>query len=326
MVDLRVADPTWRPSASQSARVARAEMLARVRAHFAAQQVLEVETPLLSHAGTTDPNIGSARVRCGAIDGYLQTSPEFAMKRLLADGCGDCYQIARVFRAGERGARHNPEFSLLEWYRVGFSLADLVDDTLAVLEAALGKAMPATQLSFAGACRERGGFDPIDADVEAMRAALTAAGAALPVGLGDDEVDGWIDLAFSTLVASTFAADAVTVVSGYPASQASLAKVVEGDAGPVALRAEVYVGALELGNGFEELLDADEQLERFQSERAARLAAGRDAPPVDQHLIAALRAGMPACSGMALGLDRVLMVALGETDIDAVLNFPWGRA
>ncbi|MEM7376083.1 MAG: EF-P lysine aminoacylase EpmA [Pseudomonadota bacterium] len=315
----------WRPTASQAARRARADLLARVRAHFAAAGVLEVETPALSRAGTTDPNIDSASV-VGAVSGHLHTSPEFAMKRLLAAGSGDCFQVARVFRVGEQGARHNPEFSLLEWYRLGYSLADITSDTLAVLESAWGRTVDATQLSLREACTTLGGYDPFDPDVPSLRGLLEAAGHGAPIGLAEDEVDAWLDCAFSTLVAPRFEPDRLTCVAGYPASQASLARVEQTASGPVALRVEVFYGDLELGNGFEELLDADEQRTRFERERAQRFDNGRDSPAVDTHLIDAMQHGLPACAGMAIGVDRVLMAALGAGHIDEVLNFPWGRA
>lgn len=316
----------WRPTASDAARRARANLLARLREYFARAQVLEVETPILSAAGTTDPNIDSARVSCGAVSGYLHTSPEFAMKRLLADGCGDCYQIARVFRAGELGAWHNPEFTMLEWYRVGYSLDQIIDDTLAVLHTAFEKEWPVQHWSFRDACLGFGNFDPFDPEVEQIQYALTTAGQALPIGLDASQADAWIDCAFSVLVAPRFASDEITVVSGYPPSQASLAKIASGPDGYRALRAEVYVGELELGNGFEELTHAGEQRARFEREREQRLAVQQHAPPLDQNLIDAIQTGLPACSGMALGLDRVLMSALGLDRIDGVLNFPWGRA
>lgn len=300
-------------------------MLARVRAHFAEAGVLEVETPALSCAGTTDPNIDSAAV-VGALSGHLHTSPEFAMKRLLAAGCGDCFQVARVFRVGEQGARHNPEFTLLEWYRLGHTLADITADTLAVLDAAWGRPLEATQMSLREACTTLGGFDPFAPDLSLLRGLLAAAGHGAPIGLAEDAVDAWLDFAFSTLVAPRFEPDRLTVVSGYPASQASLARVEQSASGPVALRVEVFFGDLELGNGFEELLDADEQRTRFERERAQRLASGRDSPAVDAHLIDAMRHGLPACAGMAIGVDRVLMAALGADHIQDVLNFPWGRA
>lgn len=301
-------------------------MLSRLRSHFEAQAVLEVETPILSSAGTTDPNIDSAVIQCGVVSGYAHTSPEFAMKRLLADGCGDCYQIARVFRAGEQGARHNPEFTLLEWYRLGFSLADIAEDTVAVLSAAFGRELSVRRLGFRAACREFGNFDPFECDVDTIRRALVQGNIPLPAGLGLEETDGWIDFAFSMLVAPQFQPDEVTLVSGYPPSQASLAALGQDDNGTIALRVEAYIGPLELANGFEELRDASEQAERFEDERAVRLAAGQHAPPLDTRLIAALDHGLPPCAGMAVGLDRVLMAMLALDDISSVMNFPWGRA
>ncbi len=316
----------WRPTASQAARVARAQMLARLRAHFSSEHVLEVETPMLSASGTTDPHIDSATVTCGSASGYLHTSPEFAMKRLLADGCGDCYQIARVFRAGESGHRHNPEFTLLEWYRLGFDLAAISADLVAVLAVALDRELICDCWSFESACKQLGGFDARNVEVNQIVRKLQDANVPLPIGLDNDDVDGWLDYAFSTLVAPRFDPAHVTLVNAYPPSQASLAAIGESDDGPVALRVEAYVGGLELANGFEELRDATEQRARFDAERARRASLGHTAPPRDDHLISALAHGLPACSGMAVGLDRVLMVALGEAHIESVLNFPWGRA
>ncbi len=302
-------------------------MLAGIRAFFAQAGVLEVETPMLSRAAATDVQIESFAVPAGALKRFLHTSPEFAMKRLLAAGSGDIYQICRVFREDEAGRYHNPEFTLLEWYRLDWDavrLAQEVIDLIGSVAQVLGRAAPdaVRRLSYAQAFDEALGIDPHRATADML--AAVAHGQGLQV-VGELGRDAWLDLLFSECVAAAFARDSLTVIDEYPASQAALARVRPGTPS-VAERFEVFAGPVELANGFHELADAREQAARFEADNRARASLGRAAMPVDQRLVAALEAGLPDCSGVALGLDRLLMWLGGWERIDEVLAFPWGRA
>lgn len=322
---------TWQPSASLDALRLRASLNRLVREFFHAREVLEVETPMMSRAGNTDPNIASfalefsGRIEGGSRTRWLRTSPEFPLKRLLAAGVGDCYELGRVFRDGEAGGRHNPEFTMLEWYRVGWTLAPLIDETVALVQAALaliGREATVTRLSFRDLYAQRLGFDPMTAELDVVRNA--AAGIAIDgEGLTRDD---WLDLLMTHVLQPGFGRDEILVVHDYPATQSALARVVERDGVPVAERFELYLGALELANGYHELTDAVEQRVRFERDVIVRQARGDIAPPIDAALLDALAHGMPACSGVALGVDRLLMAMRDTPRIGDVLAFDFGRA
>jgi lysyl-tRNA synthetase class 2 len=312
--------PSWRPSADLATLRMRAEMLARARRYFADTGALEVETPQLVRHAVTDLHLESLAVRHGDEScGFLHTSPEYAMKRLLCAGSGDIYQISHVFRAGERGARHHPEFTLVEWYRVGYDDRALLDDVESLVASLLvhrGPVPAAARLTYAQAFRDRLRVDPLVADTTELRAALVAAGIDVPQAFGADR-DALLDLALSQAVAPMFATDRPTFLTGFPASQAALARVH----GEVAARFELFWGDLELANGFHELGDADEQRRRFERDRAVRVQRGLPDRAIDPHLLAALSAGLPGCAGVALGFDRLMMVATGARRIDDVVAF-----
>lgn len=297
-----------------------------MRAFFDARGALEVETPQLSAAAATDLHLESLPVSLP--DGgprWLHTSPEFPMKRLLAAGAGDIWQLARVFRGAESGRRHNPEFSLLEWYRVGWDASALMDEVDALLRAlAAGRVeLGATaRLSYRDAFLAHAGFDPFTAPATEIVAALAVAGGALPDGLCGDRAAA-LDLALAILVEPRFDPACPTFVFDFPASHAALARIRPGDP-PVAERFELFLGGMELANGFHELADPVEQAERFDADLAARRARGLAAPPVDARLLAALAHGLPDASGVALGFDRLVMILAGADHIEAVLAFPWG--
>ncbi|MBS3960115.1 MAG: EF-P lysine aminoacylase GenX [Xanthomonadaceae bacterium] len=308
----------------------RARLNAMVRGFFAARGVVEVETPVLGRAGNTDPNIASfaldsrGPLHAGPRRRWLRTSPEFALKRLLAEGFGDCYELGRVFRDGEAGGRHNPEFTMLEWYRVGWDHLRLAGETVALVREALalvGRAPVALRvLDFATLYREAFGFDPHVADLDTLRAPL--AGIVIdPAGLTRDD---WLDLLMTHRLQPAFAADTITVVHDWPASQCALARLRPGTP-PLAERFELYLGPLELANGYHELTDASEQRARFERDLAVRRARGAPLPPIDEALLAALPT-LPACAGVALGLDRLLMAMLGSDRIADVLAFDFRRA
>jgi lysyl-tRNA synthetase class 2 len=303
-----------------------------VRAFFANRGVLEVETPVLSRAAATDPHLRSIPtipidVPGGAQTLYLHTSPEFPMKRLLAEGAGSIYQICHVFRAGESGSRHNPEFTLLEWYRPGFDhhalmreVADLVLEVLAG-HVALG---PIEKLTYGEAFQRFAGIDPHRA-TGAELANLAGERGIDVAGVAVDEVDTWRDLILTHLVEPHLGDGRLTLLFDYPASQAALACIRPGDP-PLASRFELYLAGIELANGFHELVDAGEQRARFQRDNAERERLRLPTVPIDERLLDALTHGLPACAGVALGIDRLVMLAAGARSLRDVIAFPIARA
>ncbi|MCX7033871.1 MAG: EF-P lysine aminoacylase EpmA [Arenimonas sp.] len=319
----------WKPTANLKALRLRAELYALVRRFFAERGVLEVETPVLSSAGNTDPNIESFALRfdgprtAGEATRWLRTSPEFPLKRLLAAGVGDCYELGRVFRNGEAGKRHNPEFTMLEWYRVGMNHHQLMDEVSELLKAALtlaGRRATVRDTSFRQLYLDKFGFDPLLAPEEELRSPLQVYGID-PTGLTRDD---WLDLLMTHLIQPTIPANRILLVYDYPASQCALAKLRAGDP-PVAERFEVYLGPLEVANGYHELNDALEQRQRFEADLARRRARNAATPVLDERLIASLPK-LPACAGVALGVDRLLMALMGTDRISDVLAFPFDRA
>jgi lysyl-tRNA synthetase class 2 len=317
----------WRPSASVAALRRRAQALATTREFFSARAVLEVETPAMIAAPVSDVNIGSVRVevpgRAGAAM-FLHTSPEYAMKRLLAAGSGDIFQVCHVFRGAERGRHHNPEFTMLEWYRLGFSLGQLMDEVAQLVRALLGRDLPVEYLSYRDALRRHAGFDPLDADDATLQRAAQELGldAQRARESGRDEL---LDLIVGAKVGPALGTGRLTFVHRYPASQAALARL-DADDPRLALRFELYHQGVELANGYQELSNAAEQRLRFNTDLQARQSRGLPAVNLDQHLLAALESGLPDCAGVALGFDRVLMLAAGAASIDEVLAFPVERA
>ncbi|MFL6647082.1 MAG: EF-P lysine aminoacylase EpmA [Sulfurifustaceae bacterium] len=320
----------WRPTASLETLRRRAQLLDRARDFFARRGVLEVETPILSAAGTTDPNLHSfaARSLAPADDPaprYLHTSPEFAMKRLLAAGSGSIYQICKAFRAGERGRRHTPEFTMIEWYRVGFDQHELMDEVAALVTKLLEgtRTLGSTEkLSYREAFMRYAETDPHTATAVELRRVTENHGVRAQ-GVPADDADGWRDLALSHLVEPHLGRDRLTFLYDYPASAAALARVRAGDP-PLAERFELYLDGMELANGFRELADAGEQLRRFERDIDRR--GGTATPRTDERLLAALAHGLPDCSGVALGFDRVVMLAVRAQHISEVVAFPEPRA
>ena len=320
----------WRPTATYPALQLRARFNRLVREFFHARGVLEVETPVLSVAGNTEPNIASFSLRfSGRTDGapptrWLRTSPEFALKRLLVAGIGDCYELGRVFRDGEAGSRHNPEFTLLEWYRVGWDHLRLLEETIELVQAALalvGRTARVERVSFRDLYWRQLQLDPFQADLDTLAQALGDVRID-PAGLGRDD---WLDLLMTHRLQPAFAPDQLLAVYDWPASQAALARIRAGDP-PVAERFELYLGPLELANGYHELCDASEQRARFERDVAVRAQRGLPAVPIDEALLAALAHGMPACAGVAVGVDRLLMALLDTDRIAEVLAFDFAHA
>jgi lysyl-tRNA synthetase class 2 len=304
--------------------IKRAQILQEIRAFFLQRSVLEVETPSLSQAATTDPSIHS--IEAGFADGlrYLHTSPEFPMKRLLSAGSGDIFQICKVFRASESGRYHNPEFSLLEWYRLGFNhkrLADEVVELIRHLAPAELLSSPVKKISYQALFKEGLGIDPLDISSQNLEVLARQRGVHPGCSLPHD---AWLDLLLSHCLIPALPMDSLTVVHAYPASQAALARIDA--AGQTAARFEVFWGPLELANGYFELTDAAEQRQRFEMELRTRQEQGLAQIPIDENLIFALQEGLPDCAGVALGLDRLLMRLLSANHINDVLAFPFERA
>ena len=284
-----------------------------------------METPLLGGAGVTDVAIEPLVVERGAslrAPRYLQTSPEYAMKRLLARDRQPIYQLARAFRDGEAGSRHNPEFTLLEWYRPGFDHHQLMAEVADLVQHCLGQ-RPVQRFSYRELFREYLQVDPLRADVGALEG---LAREHVDTGAMPGDRDLWLALLMSHVIEPQLAGAGMVFVYDYPASQAALARIVEADGIEVGQRFELYVDGLELANGYCELLDAAEQRRRFGLDNARRREHGQPEHPLDERLLAALEHGLPPCSGVALGVDRLLMLATGGDDIRKVLAFDWQRA
>jgi len=326
----------WKPSASFDSLRLRARLNAAVREFFARRNVLEVETPVMSLAGNTEPNIASFVLEfSGRTDGgprtrWLRTSPEHPLKRLLAAGLGDCYELGRVFRDGEAGGRHNPEFTMLEWYRLGMDHVQLGAETVELVRVALalvGRQASVESVTYRDLYLRELGIDPMSAPDADLRNALG------DVRIDPDGLvrDDWLDLLMTHRIQPGLPPDGILVVRDYPASQCALARIREpdpavGDDQPVAERFELYLGSLELANGYHELANPDEQRARFERDLAVRRGRGLPSPVVDGRLLAALAHGLPGCAGVALGVDRLLMAMLGTNAIADVLAFDFARA
>ncbi|MFS1524088.1 EF-P lysine aminoacylase EpmA [Microbulbifer sp. 2304DJ12-6] len=312
----------WHPSATIEALRQRAALLAKIRHFFYQRQVLEVEVPVLSQRATSDPHIESITAEYSGVSTYLATSPEFGLKRLLAAGIGDCYSLGKAFRQGEAGRRHNPEFTLLEWYRCGWDDRRLMLEVAELLGLLLGISRVQT-LSYRALFLRELQLDPHSASDKELAACVRRTIALSFIPADRDEC---LDLLMSHRLEPAMG-EGITLLHDFPAHQAALAKVVADEQGtPVARRFEAYVGGLELANGYWELTDSAEQLRRFQADLQYRRTRGRPTPPFDERLLLALQAGMPECAGVALGVDRLMMLAGGYGSIEEVIAFPIARA
>lgn len=321
----------WRPSADLDALKARAAMLAAIRDFFTQRGVMEVETPLLAPASGTDPAIDPLKtVFTGpgyphGLPLYLQTSPEFHMKRLLAAGSGPIYQVCKAFRDGELGPRHNPEFTILEWYRPGFDHHRLMDEVAQLAMVCLGQELQVEKRPYRELFLERYGVDPLEIDQAGLR--QTAIDHEVP-GADSIELDSsaaWLDLLLTHGIEPKLGQGRLTFIMDYPASQAVLARLNPDDP-RTAARFELYFEGVELANGFWELVDANEQRARFEQENDERGVRNQPIIPLDEAFLSALADGLPDCAGVALGLDRLLMLGQGERGLSRVLSFPLGRA
>lgn len=315
----------WQPTAAIATLEVRAAMLRAAREYFVATRAMEVETPTLSHAAVSDIHLASMTVLGpGSSRRYLHTSPEYPMKRLLAAGCGDIWQICRVYRDEERGRWHNPEFTLIEWYRLGIDHHALMSDVERLICAVLPTTHDferAERLTYCEAVQLHAGVDALDDSTAVLIARLESAGIDVPPSIREDR-DACLDLIMALLVGPQLGKDRLTFVYDYPASQAALARIH----GRIAARFEAYLDGIELANGYHELADPTEQRKRFEQDLAMRRQRGLPTPPIDANFLAALEHGLPDCSGVALGFDRLVMCAVGAERIDDVIAFPHERA
>ncbi|WP_343682116.1 EF-P lysine aminoacylase EpmA [Acinetobacter baylyi] len=316
----------YQPTCSIEALQARAKLYQTIRTFFAERDVLEVETPIISQAGVTDVHLASVKA-LRHIEGkertqYLQTSPEFAMKRLLASGSGPIYQLCKVFRDDEHGRKHNSEFTMLEWYRPEFDLKDLMHETADLLETCLKQRFDEIRpmiLSYKHAFQDRLEINPLQATLKQLKDTADRVG--LNLDLGNDRL-AYIDLLFSHIVEPSLGFDTPVFLTDFPPEMASLAKVrIDEDGEEVAARFEVYIEGLELANAYDELLDANILRARFEADNLERKLQGLAEMPLDENLLAALP-HMPACAGIALGVDRLLMIATRQLKIEQVIAFP----
>jgi len=292
--------------------------LTQLREFFAGLEVLEVETPLLASATVTDPSLDPLAVG----ERWLQTSPEYAMKRLLAAGSGPIYQVCKAFRAGEAGRRHNPEFTMLEWYRPGFDQHQLMSEVAALVRLTLGRDQHRA-FSYRELFLNFLDIDPFTASVQAL---VECGRRSVDTAIDSTDRDLWLDLLLSHCIEPQLAGLGLVFVYDYPASQAALARLrPEGDL-LLAERFELYVDGMELANGYCELTDPLEQAQRFQCDQQRLADSGKDPRAADPRLLAAMEQGLPACAGVALGLDRLLMLQTGAGHIGEVLSFDWSRS
>lgn len=323
----------WQPTASLEMLKTKARLLTKLRAFFADKDILEVQTPILSQAGNTEPTIesfitqqheNSAHI---TLPSFLNTSPEFSMKRLLAADYGSLYQITPAFRQDEQGKRHNPEFTLLEWYRIDFdhhALMGEVNSLLRYIAEDFIKLERSEFFSYQQAMIQFAGVDPFTATIEELKTATFKAEVDV-VGMEEATKDTWLDLLMTMVVEKNLPNNCPVFIYDYPASQAALAKIRKGSP-DVAERFELYINGMELGNGFHELSDAKEQAQRFKDQQQQRKDSKQQGIPADGHLIEALKHGLPDCAGVAIGLERLLMVLTGTENINDVLTFPFDRA
>jgi len=320
-------DPAWAPGASPHTLRLRAQLLSQARAFFAERDVLEVDTALLVRHAVTDPHLQCASVQlpghAGAL--YLISSPEYAMKRLLAVGSGDIYQMGHVFRGEESGRLHNAEFMLIEWYRLGFSLDALMQETAQLAAQLLGLAEPEPELlSYTQAFERHAGVDPQRLDERAARSLALAQGldARAAGRCTHAELMDWL---MGAVVGPQLGRERLCCLHHYPAAQASLARLDPADQ-RFALRFELYFRGVELANGFEELADAAEQRARFRADQRERQERGLPVPALDERLLGALQAGLPAVAGVALGFDRLMLLRLGATRLAEIMPFTLEQA
>ena len=312
----------WRPSASLDVLRQRSELMATIRAFFNAREYWEVETPVLGRFGTSDVYLSNIKANFRGEAYCLQTSPEYHMKRLLAAGSGSIFQLARVFRDDELGRWHNPEFTLLEWYRLGVSHHVLMDEVDAFLQAIL-QSQPMIRKTYQDAFIEICGFDPMSATIAEMKACLAHFSLEGILPIDESDISQYLFLLMSHVVEPKLSLETAPVaLYHFPVAQASLANIHNG----VAERFEVFYHGVELANGFHELTDANAQHARFMQDNQIRQSQGLPVVPPDEYLLSALNHGLPSCSGVALGVDRLIAIALQKKSIANTLSFDFSRS
>jgi len=325
----------WRTLTSKETLLERALMLKNIRTFFDDRGVIEVETPLLSQYSTTDPHLDSLQSSFRDQTCYLNTSPEYAMKRLLAEWVQPIFQVCKAFRDDELGPNHNPEFTLLEWYRPDYNCNDLMGELtelvtcLCLLSSKPElKAAKFERWSYQQAFENHAGINPHSTTPVECYECTRDHGIEVPQGLDMAcDVNDWLDWLLTQQVLPAFKKDCFTFLFDYPVAQCALAKITKNEQNvPVASRFELFFGEIELANGFHELTDGNEQLRRFKLENIERKRAGKQCASIDENFIAALRSGIPACAGVAVGLDRFLMVIANALCIEQVISYPWGKA
>lgn len=320
----------WRNSGSVADLKLRAQVYQFIRQFFSQLKVLEVETPMLSEAGNTDPNIASFHLQfsgpqsAGNAHRWLRTSPEFALKRLLASGFGDCYELGRVFRNGEFGGKHNPEFTMLEWYRVGWNHQQLIDECLELVQGIFqlqNRQLSVLRYSYQELYIKFVGINPHECSDSKLMALIEKKTKIDFEGMNRDD---YLNLIMTHFIEPQLPETQLTVVFDFPASQCALAKIRH-DAIPVAERFELYLGSFELANGYHELTDSVEQARRFTQDLVTRKQREDILPDQDMRLLQALK-NLPECAGVAMGIDRLMMALLNKKEISEVIAFDFSRA
>ncbi len=318
----------WQSDATVKLLKQRAHALKRIRDFFEHRSVLEVETPLLCHHGSSDPFIKSWRAY---VDGapankacYLQTSPEYAMKRLLASGSGSIYQMGKAFRGDEQGRYHNPEFTLLEWYRVGWTYQQLMAEVVELIQQFL-PTVPIVQYSYRQLFLDYLSLDPWQVTAHELQNSAIVHGVSVPDTVDVNDKDMWLMWLMATVIEPQWRGKGLVFVYDYPSSQAILAALAETEYGTVAKRFEVYIDGIELANGFEELQDAAIQRARFVADNEKRRRLGLPEVVIDEYLLAALVAGLPACAGVALGIDRLLLSVYEQETLSQIMAFSFAK-
>ena len=307
---------TWQSSATLDTLRLRAELLAIIRQFFEQRDFLEVETPLLSKFTVSDPHVDAFSLNDGTNELFLQTSPEYAMKRLLAQGSGPIFQICKSFRGGEHGSRHSAEFTILEWYRPGFDHHQLMAQVVDLVYQVLGL-LPTQSFTYRQLFLKFLNIDPHEVSDDVL---CSLARSQLDLNFHEGDRNTWLDILLTGLIEPKL--QGLTFIYDYPESQAALARIENDGAGTaVGRRFELYINDMELANGYFELCDHREQRSRFLKDNRRRKIMGKLPREIDDHLLAALQFGLPKCSGVALGLDRLLMIHAGEKDISKVISF-----
>ena len=316
------ASQMWKPSASLDTLRARAQLMADLRQFFTHKGYLEVETPIMGRYGITDPYLANIKAHFRGDDFALQTSPEYHMKRLLAAGSGPIFQIARVFRDDELGRWHNPEFTLLEWYQLGVDHRILLAEVDELLQTIVG-CPPVCIRTYQTVFQDLCGINPIQTTVPALQSCVQQHGLDGVLDPLETDLDQYLFLLMSHVVEPGLANErGPTAIVDFPVSQASLAQIING----CAARFEVYYQGIELANGFYELTDPDLQAARFHTDNQIRAAQGKPIAAIDEHLLDALEHGLPVCSGVALGVDRLLALALQQSNLSSCIAFDISKA